>query len=192
MTPPGTSTPGQVFRAREGHHHGGQPLVAGGDAEHSLAARQRSNQAAEDDGGIVAIREAVHHAGRPLGPAVARVGDHAGKRDDIEPSQLLGRFLDEQADLPVARVIAQRDRLAVRPAQAALRAQNQIRIACDLGGRPAHAGVLSQAEKVARGPVREHLVGQGKRARGAVGLGRHFVDRRVGGVEDGAQRLCGF
>ena len=103
--------------------------------------------------------------------------------------QFLGRFLDQQADLPVAGVIAQRDRLAVRPAQATLGAQDQIRIACDLGRRPAHAGVLGQAEQVARGPVGEHLVGQRQRPGGAVGLGGHFVDGWVGGVEDCSQMM---
>ncbi len=182
----GNEHAGQVLRARQGHHHRGQPLVAGGDAEHSLAARQRSDQPPEDDRGIVAIRQAVHHPGRPLRAAVARVGNHAGKRHDVEPPQFLGRLLHQHADLPVPRVIAQRDRLAIRGAQPALRAQDQVRIARDLGGRPAHAGVLGQAEQVARRPFLEHLVGQRQRAGRAVGLGRHVVDGAVRRVEDRA------
>ena len=75
---------GQLLRAGQGHHHGGQALVAGGDAQHALAARQRADQPAEDDGRVVAIGQAVHHPGRALGPAVARVGDHPGERDDVE------------------------------------------------------------------------------------------------------------
>ena len=158
----GDQNAGQVLRAGQGHHHGGQPLVAGGDPEDSLAARQRPNQAPENDGRVIAIRQAVHHPGGPLGTAVAGVGNHAGKRDDVEPPQLLGGFFDQEADLPVAGVIAQSDRLAIGPAQAPLSAQNQVWVARDLGCGPAHARVLGQAEEIAGGPVSEHLVGQRK------------------------------
>ena len=40
-----------------------------------------------------------------------------------KPSQLLGRRLHQQADLPVAGVIAERDRRAIGGAHAALRAE---------------------------------------------------------------------
>ena len=153
VTPPGTSTPGRCFDPARAIIMAGRPLSQVAIAEHAFAARQRSDQAPEDDRRVVAIRQAVHHPGRALRAAVARVGDHPGERDDVEPPQFLGRFLDEQADLPVARVIPQRDRLAVGPAQAALGAQDQVRVARDLARRPAHAGVLGQAEQVARGPV---------------------------------------
>ena len=35
-------------------------------------------------GGVIAIRQAVHHAGRPLGPAVTRVRAKAGKRNTVQ------------------------------------------------------------------------------------------------------------
>ena len=41
------------------------------------ARRQRADQPAEDDRGVVAIGQAVHHAGRALRPAVAGVGDNS-------------------------------------------------------------------------------------------------------------------
>ena len=93
----------------------GRPLSQVATPEHALAPRQRPDQPAEDDRRVVAIRQAVHHPGRALRPAVAGVGDHPGERHDVEPPQLLGRLLDQQADLPVPRVISQRDRLAIRP-----------------------------------------------------------------------------
>ena len=176
----------QVLRPGQGHHHGRQALVAGRDAQHALAPGQRADQPAEDDRRVVAIRQAVHHPGRALRPPVARVGDHPRERHDVQRAQLLGRLADEQADLPVARVIAQRDRLAVRGPQAALRAQDQVGIAGDLARRPAHAGVLGQAEEVARRPVPQHLAGQRQRARGPLAGGRDLVD---GGIVRVDQRL---
>ena len=103
----------------------GRPLSQVATPEHPFAPRQRPDQPAEDDRGVIAIGQAVHHPGRSLRPAVAGVGDHPGERHDIEPAQLLGRLLDEQADLPVPRVISQRDRLAIGRAQPALGAQDQ-------------------------------------------------------------------
>ena len=92
----------------------GRPLSQVATPSTPLRVRQRADQAAEDDGRVVAVGQAVHHAGRALGAAVARVGDHA-RRTATTPSrlQLLGRRLHQQADLPVAGVIAQRDRRAV-------------------------------------------------------------------------------
>ena len=70
----------QIAHGCQGHHHRGQTLVAGGDAEHAPArVGKRSDQPAEDLGSIVAIRQAVHHTGRALRSAVARVGDKTGE-----------------------------------------------------------------------------------------------------------------
>ena len=166
----------QVPGTRQRHHHRGQSLVAGRDAEHALAARERPDQPSEHDGRVVAIGQAVHHPGRALSPAVARVRDHPRERDHVELPQLLGRILDEQADLPVARVVSQRDRPAIGCPEAALRAEDQERVARDLARRPAHARVLGQAEEVARRPLTEHLARERQRTLGAIGLGRHLVD----------------
>ena len=72
----------------------------------------------------------------------------------------LRRRADLQADFPMARVITQRDRLAVVAANSTQRAEQQeLRPGHPLRV-PAHARVLSQAEQVAAGPVAQHLVGQ--------------------------------
>ena len=44
----------QIGHARQGHHHGGQPFVTGSDADDPATSGQRANQAAEDDGGVIA------------------------------------------------------------------------------------------------------------------------------------------
>jgi hypothetical protein len=67
----------QLARTSEGHHHCGQPLVAGGHPDDACPRRQRADQAAEDDGGIVAIGQAVHHPARALCPAIAGIGASA-------------------------------------------------------------------------------------------------------------------
>jgi hypothetical protein len=79
----------------------------------ALPRRQRADQAPQDDGGVVAVGEAVHHARRALRAPVARVGAEAGERDGAAEPQLLGRRLHEQAHLPVASVIAEGERRAV-------------------------------------------------------------------------------
>ena len=82
VTPPGTSTHGRCFEPGQGHHHGRQSLVAGGDAEHALAAGQRADQAAEDDGRVVAIR-----AGCPS----SRPSPGSGRRRGRRPCRRTGR-----------------------------------------------------------------------------------------------------
>ncbi len=71
---------GKIGRAGQRHHHGRQPLVAGGDSQHAAPRRQRSDQAAEQNGGIVSIRQAVEHAHRALGAAIARIAAISGER----------------------------------------------------------------------------------------------------------------
>ena len=115
----------EIVHGGEGHHHGGESLVAGGDAEDAGAARERADEAAEDEGGVVAIRQRVEHAGGALRAAVARVGAGGGEWDGAERFQLARGGLDEQADFPMAGVIAQRDGGAIRRAEAALRGEDE-------------------------------------------------------------------
>ena len=165
VTPPGTRTQGRSPHRGQRHHHRRQALVAGGDAEHAAARRQRADQPAEDQGGVVPVREAVHHPDRALRPAVAGVGDEAGERQALEPAQLLRGRLHEQADLPVPRVVAERDRPAVGRADAALGREDQELGAPELARVPPHAGVLRPAEEIAARPVEEHLRRQREAAR---------------------------
>ena len=75
---------------------------------------------------VVAVGQAVHHARRALRAAVARVGARSRRTARSRSAlQLLGRRLHQQADLPVAGVVAERDRRAVGGAQAALGAEDQ-------------------------------------------------------------------
>src|ERR1019366_367627 len=105
----GDQDAGQRWRAGKSHHHGGQALVAGGDADHGGRGGQRADEAAEDTGGVVAVGQRIEHAGGTLGAAVAGVGAIGGEGDGAERLQFLGGGVHEQADFPVAGVIAARD-----------------------------------------------------------------------------------
>ena len=70
---------GKVVHRGERHHHGRQSFIAGGHPDHAPARGQRADQAAEDGGGVVAIGQAVEHAGRALRAAVAGVGAVRGE-----------------------------------------------------------------------------------------------------------------
>ena len=78
----------EIARSRERHQHRGQPLVAGADADDPASRRQRADQPPQHDGGIVPVRQAVHHARRPLCAAVAGVGDEAGEGHSPRVAQL--------------------------------------------------------------------------------------------------------
>ena len=122
VTPPGTSTHGRSCIAGQRHHHRRQSLVARRHAQHAAPRRQRPDQPPQHHRRVVAVRQAVEHAGRALRAAVARIGAIAGERHAPRGLQLRGRRLHEQPDFPVAGVIAERDRRAVGCADAAVRA----------------------------------------------------------------------
>ena len=183
---------GQILHAGERHHHCGQSLVAGRHAEHARAHGQRTNQSAEDDGGVVAVGQTVEHALGALRAAVARIGDEAGEGHAAKPLDLPRRRLDEQSEFPVTGVIAERDGFAIGRAHAALRAEDEERLAPRLRRVPAHAGVLRQPEEIAAGTVAQHLLGQWQLARRAGGLAADAVDVFVrGGEQFEAHRMRG-
>ena len=153
---------GEIAKRGQRHHHGGQALVAGGHSEHALAGGERAGEATQHDGGVVPVGEAIHHAGGALGAAVAGIGAEAREGDGAQLLQLRRRGLEEKADLPVAGVIAQRDRGAVGGADAALGGEHEVLRAPQLARIPAHARVLGEAEDVAAGPFEEHLGGEGQ------------------------------
>jgi len=72
-------------------------------------------------------------------------------------TQRFGGAAHEQADLPVAGVIAERDRLALLRAEAAHRADDHILRSAERVRAPAHPGVLGQAEDVAARFGAQHL-----------------------------------
>ncbi len=175
---------GKVAGGGEGHHHGGQSLVAGGDAQDAGAGGQRADEAAEDGGGVVAIGQRIEHAGGALGAAVAGVGAVGGEGDGAVGLELFGGGVHEQADFPVAGVVAESDGRAVGGADSAMGAEDEELLTAERGRVPAHAGVLAQAEEVAGRAVEEHLGGDGEHAGGAGGFAADVVDGGVGGVQD--------
>src|SRR5262249_47748403 len=102
--------------------------------------------------------------------------------------QLLGGGVHQEADLPVTRVIAERDGRAIGGADAAVRAEDED-LGAGHGGRgPAHAGILRQAEEIAGRPREQHLRGDGKRAAGPGGFRCDVEERGVGGVQNLGER----
>ena len=133
----------------QGDQHGRQPLVTSGNPHDPLTRRQGAHQAAQDQGGVIAIGQAVKHAGCPLAAAIAGVGDKAGKGDGAFGGKLFGGGLHEQAHFPVAGVVAQRNRCAIGGADAALGAEDEKLLAAEHIGIPAHAHILAHGKEIA-------------------------------------------
>ena len=151
-----------LARGSQRHHHGGQALVACGDADDALASGQRAHEAAKNDGGIVAIGQRVEHARGALRAAVAGIGAGSGKGDGAQCLQFARGLGHQQADLPVTGVEAKSDGLSVFGAQAAMRAQDEeFRIEKPIR-LPAHAGVLRKAEEISGWLGEQHLRGEGQ------------------------------
>ena len=109
VTPPGTMMPGRWPQPASASIMAGRPLSQ--VAMPITPARRGSDRIRRriDDGRVVAVRQAVEHPGRALRAAVARVAAVRGERHDALRAQRLRRLADQQADLPVAGVVAERD-----------------------------------------------------------------------------------
>jgi len=70
------------------HHHGGQPLVAGGDADYAFLSGQRAHETAENNRCIISKGERIQHACGALRTAVAGVGASSGERHRAKSFQL--------------------------------------------------------------------------------------------------------
>ena len=173
---------GEIAHRGQCHHHGRQALVAGGDAHHAAAPRQRADQPPQHHGGVVAEREAVHHPGGPLCPAVAGIGAERRERDDAAGLQLSRGGLDQQVYFPVSGMKAQSDGRAVGGAEAAAGREDQELLPAQLGHVPSHTGILRQAEEIAAGPVAQHRFGERQAAAGAGGAPAHVVERIDAGI----------
>ena len=136
----------QVRRPRQGHHHRGQTFITSRDAQDALPSRQGPDQPPKNLSRVIAVSQAVHHAGRPLGSSITGIGAKAREWNTARSLQLFRGGFHEQADFPVARVVAKRHRRAVRGADAALRAKDEELFAIQLGGIPAHADILAHAK----------------------------------------------
>ena len=180
VTPPGTSTQGKLPKAGQGHHHGRQALVAGGHAEHAAGVGDRADQPAEDAGRVVAVGQAVEHAGRALGAAVARVGAVGGighgpglARTPRPPPRSPAPAPSARCDSPGRWAGRRRPR---RP-PSVLSITNCGPASAD--GLPAHAGVFASCRR------RRRWAGRGASRRSAAacpagrGAGSDFVERGV-------------
>ena len=96
----------------------------------------------------------------------------------------LGRGLHQQADFPVASVVAQCDRPAIRGADAALCADDEELSPAQLVGVPAHPRVLAVAKDVAARRFDDLLYGQRQLAAGTGSAGADLVDRIIGLADD--------
>ena len=182
----------EIGRAGEGEEHRREALVAGGDAEHAAARGERAYQATKYDGGVVAVGEGVEHAGGAVGAAVAGIAHVTGERNRAVGGEGARGLLHEQTHFPVAGVVAERNGRAVGRADAALGAKNEELFPEHGGRRPAHAGVLRHAEKIAAGHAGERRGVEGERARGAGGGGAQGVDGVGGGEEGHEAKNAGF
>ena len=153
---------GQVAHARQGHHHRRQAFVTGGDADDAPAGGKRADQAAEDDGGVVAVGQAVEHPLRAIGPSVAGIAAIARKGYRPGGGEGPRRLFHQESDFPVAGVIAQSHGRAVGTADAAMGAEDEKFLAQELARVPAHARILREPEHPAARGILEHLRGERK------------------------------
>ena len=188
MTPPGITAPASSPNDASGHRHRRQALVARADRDDAAPRRQAADEPAEDERGVVAVRERVEHPGRSLRSPVARVGDVRRERQGAEPVELLRRLPHEQADLPVAGVVAERHRRPVVRAQAPLRGEDQERVARRLRRAPSpcrrsatarrrrrragRAAARASAAAVPAGPRPRSRRRRGPRSLSCIGRGR--------------------
>ena len=134
VTPPGTSTHGRSCIAASAIIIAGRPLSQVATPMHALARRQRADQPAQHH-----ARRRCDRAGCPSCPVVPCVRPSHGSvqkpANGTQPqrAQLLRRRLHQQADFPVAGVVAQGDGRAVGIADAAGRAEDQELAPAQLG-----------------------------------------------------------
>ena len=160
--PAGHDNAGQIATAGQRDHGGRQPFVASRDAHHAIPRRQGADHPAHHQRGVVAIGQAVHHAGRALRAAIAGVGAINGEGDRVAGADRLSRLLDQQADFPMPGVITQGDGTAVFSAQAAFGADDHVLLAVDLFRMPAHRHILRHGEEVAARFVEQHILIDGQ------------------------------
>ena len=150
----------QVQLGGQGHHHGGQALVTGGHAEHPDPLRQGSDQPAEDNGRVIAIRQAIEHAHRSLGATITGIGNIGSEGQRLALAEGFGGGPREETDFPVTRVVAQCNGATVFGPNSALGAEDEELLATQFGRVPSHARILGHAEEVPAGGLAQHRLGQ--------------------------------
>ena len=158
--PAGNQHGWQVQLGGQSHHHGGQALVASGHAEHPHPLRKGSYQTAEDDGRVIAKRQAIEHAHRALGAAITGIGNRGGKGQRLALAKGFSGGPREEANLPVPGVVTQRDGATVFSSNAALGTEDEELLAAQFGRVPSHARILGHAEEVPAGGLAQHRLGQ--------------------------------
>ncbi len=123
----------------------------------------------------MAVREAINHAVSALGAAIARVGTKAREGNGLQSAKFVRRRMDQQADLPVAGMIAQRDGTPIGRAKSALRAENQKVFASDFSRIPSHASILRKPKKIAAWAVPEQFLCQRQTAGRPASAGLHLI-----------------
>ena len=157
VTPPGTRTHGRSRIPASAIIIAGRPLshVATPSTPRRVGSERMSRRktwAASFRYGRLSIIPTVPWV-RPSQGSVTKPANGRHSR----PRSSLGGRLHQQPDLPVARVVAQGDRPAVRRADAALRREDQELGTPELARVPPHTRVLRPAEQIAARPVEEHL-----------------------------------
>ncbi len=188
-TPPGTSTPGSSPDPASAIIMAGKSFVTGRKPDDAAARWQRSDQAPEDDGCVVPVRQAVEHSGSALRAPVAGVGAVAGERDRAQSLQFLRRGLHQEPDLPVAGVVAERDRLALGVPDPSVGAEQKDLLPAQVLRLPAHSDVVRPGEQFPRRPFAEHFGGERQGALGTRRPGVNVIDRSVARIEDAFRRV---
>ncbi len=176
---PGHQHAGQRQCSGERHHHGRQSLVARRDAHHARARRKRPDQASEDNRRVIAVRQRVEHARRPLRPPVAWIGASTRERDSAPPLHFPCSLRHQQSHFPVSGVISQRDRGSVLRPHPAVRAQDQDLFPAHPFGRPPHSRILGPAKQIARWLIQQHLGRKRQQTRRPRRMRSHFKNVRV-------------
>ena len=112
----------QIGHARQRHQHRGQALVAGGDAQHAAPRGQRTDQSPQHDRGVVAVRQAIEHAGGAVGAAVAWIAAVRRERNRAAPLRTSARPPPSAGRLPNVRCDSR--------ARSACRQARESRLAC--------------------------------------------------------------
>ena len=178
VTPPGISTQGRSRKLAKAIIIAGNPL--------SQVATPRTPLAVgtlRPGGG----RPKRRRCGRPScrtcrtspGSGRRRVGAVGGIGNPTGLLELPRCRCDCQAELEVARMVAQRHGRAVLGPQPPQRAQDDILRARTAGRIPTHAGILRHAEGIAAGPAAEHLAREWQLALRPSSGGDHLVQARV-------------
>ena len=146
--PAGDEDSGQMAVSSQGHHHGGQALVAGCHSHHAPGGGQGAGEAPQNDGSVIAIGQGIEHAGGALRAAVAGIAAEDREGDCAVGLEDTGGLFHEKGHFPVPGMQAECDGGAVRIADASRGGEHEELGTAQLGGIPSHPGVLRPTENI--------------------------------------------